>query len=176
MDRPVERKKLIHFWPAHNRLKFKTSTFDNITRSSMKNVSVQYKPCIVLTFKSYNARFSQIKNRTYNITVNEASLSWFSPRLCGRTGPHIDAIFVCWGLLLPPLPRWVPFFVDTFWSRLSRLSLACLLKPWTSQYNACCAIFSMFSCVVLILTSTLLLYLPRSASLQSVVGSIQSFR
>jgi len=52
---------------------------------------------------------------------------WFSPQPCARTGPHSDTILVRRGLLTPPLPRRVPFFVDPSWPHLSTLSLACLV-------------------------------------------------
>ena len=59
--------------------------------------------------------------------------SWFNPCPCRDTGLHYNTILVCWRLMPPPLPRWVPFFIDPSWLRLSGLSFVGLVPSWNPE-------------------------------------------
>ena len=90
---------------------------------------------------AWNSTVNLLPRSFLATTISYWNWTWFNPHLSERIGPHSDATLVCWGLLPPPLPRWVLFFEDLSWWRLSSLSFAGLVPSWTPEPpNACCGI------------------------------------
>ena len=95
-----------------------TSLSNTAVSSTLRNMQTAF---LTATHHIYDSRLFLILD------------TWFNPCLSEHIGPHSHSTLVCWGMLPPPLPRWVPFFEYLSWWLLSSLSLAGLVPSWTLE-------------------------------------------